>query len=298
MTLQPGMTSVRQGVSVVGGLKCRAWRGLVADLWQAECAPGARGHYVSPHPRMFIVLDRAGGDFETRLRPDAPGRRSGQGALSYIPAGVPVWGRSEGTLSIRHLDIHFDAEQLAERLATRLDPGLLAEPRIMFADERMLTLARLIAEECAAPQPRHDLYGEGLAIALLISLFALEPPEPRRHTPLAGWQLRRVTDYITANCARSIRLQELAELVGLSQSYFSHAFKAATGLPPHQWQMQARVRRGQDLLVRGDRPLSSIAAETGFSDQAHFTRVFRRFVGVTPAAWQREHRTVRPVPER
>ena len=96
-----------------------------------------------------------------------------------------------------------------------------------------------------------------------------------------------MTDYITEHAAGTIRLQDLAELVGMSQSHFSHAFKASTGLPPHQWQLKARIERGQRLLASSERPLTEIAADAGFSDQAHFTRVFRRMVGETPAAWRR-----------
>ncbi len=43
------------------------------------------------------------------------------------------------------------------------------------------------------------------------------------------------------------------------------------------------------MLLRSDAPLTSIAAETGFADQAHFTRVFRKAVGTTPALWKKSH---------
>lgn len=86
---------------------------------------------------------------------------------------------------------------------------------------------------------------------------------------------------------RNIRLEELASLIGLSQSHFSHAFKASTGIAPHQWQVNARLRRAKQLLLQGDQPLTEIAVETGFSDQAHFTRVFRKNFGTTPAHWQK-----------
>lgn len=294
MTFQPRMRSVRDGITVLDELKWRAWNGVVADLWHAECATGASGEYVSEHPRLFIVLDKLGGDFTTRLEPNGPALPSPRkpGSLSYFPAKMPVWGRTERKLRIRHLDLHFDAGEINERLGEQLDPAKLAEPRVMLTDERLLSLARLIAAECAEPDARHDLYGDGLTLALLIDLFDLRRKPERRRTPLASWQLRRVTDYIEANCAGSIRLQELARLVDLSQSYFSHAFKASTGLPPHQWQLQARVRKGQDLLLRGDRSLTEVAVEAGFSDQAHFTRVFRRIVGDTPAAWRRSRQSI------
>ena len=60
MSFQPQMKSVRQGVTVVDALKCRAFNGVIADLWRAQCEPGARGEYISPYPRLFIVLDKAG----------------------------------------------------------------------------------------------------------------------------------------------------------------------------------------------------------------------------------------------
>jgi len=289
MGFQPRMHSVREGIGVIGALKYRVWNGVVADLWQAECQAGATGEYVSEHPRLFVVLDKVGGNFETRLSPSEPGvsSRGRAHSISFMPAGVPVWGRTQQRMRIRHLDLHFDAAKVSERLGEALSPDLLMQPRIMFSNERIQTLARLIAGECAEPHARHDLYGDGLVLAVLIDLFGVRSSAPRRRTPLTSWQLKAATDYIVEHAAGTIRLQDLAELVGMSQSHFSHAFKASTGVPPHQWQMKARIERGQRLLAAGDRPLTEVAAEAGFSDQAHFTRVFRRMVGETPAAWRR-----------
>jgi len=122
---------------------------------------------------------------------------------------------------------------------------------------------------------------------LLIAVMRLEQGTDRKRSKLATWQLRRVIDFIEGNCLRAIRLEELAQLCGLSQSYFSHAFKASTGLPPHRWQMRARIARVKEMLAAGDLSLTMIAAETGFSDPAHFARVFRREVGTSPSSWRR-----------
>jgi AraC family transcriptional regulator len=295
MTFQPCMTSIRDGVKVVEELKWRSWNGVVADLWHAHCAPGARGQYVSEHPRLFIVLAAEGGPFETRLTPTGsalPGC-GGSGSLNYIPAHTPLWGKVQKPMRLRHLDLHFDPNEVGERLAEGFEPDVLAQPRLRFTDDRLFSLANLIAQECAGPDARHDLYGDSLTLALLIDVFGIGRRQPHRRTPLSPWQLQRVTDYIEERCSGAIRLQDLAAMVGLSQSYFSHAFKASTGVPPHQWQIQARVRKGQEMLRAGDRALTEVAVEAGFSDQAHFTRVFRRIVGETPAAWQRAMRGFR-----
>jgi AraC-like DNA-binding protein len=287
------MISIREGVSVIGQLKHRSWSGVVADLWDAQLDRGAHGEYLSPFPRLFILLDQKGGDFEMRLTPDAvlPDQRTRSPSLSFIPAGLRLWARSEQATRIRHLDLHFDPDRLSERLGEELDQDRLANPQFMVTDERILSLGRLIADECANPGLHSDLYGDALTLALLIDLMELGRKKERKRTPLTSWQLRRVTSFIEENCARSIRLQELAELIDLSQSYFSHAFKASTGVPPHQWQINARVRRVQERLLLGDAPIPAIAADAGFADQAHLTRIFRRIVGATPAAWQRARRT-------
>ena len=153
--------------------------------------------------------------------------------------------------------------------------------------------AQLLAEECTTDEPHCQLYGENLSMALLLALSRLETSNCRsiKHGHLAPWQLRRVTEYFSAHLDEDIPLQTLSDLVKLSRSYFSRAFKMTTGLAPHQWLLQARVARSKQLLLQNDLPLVKIAIAVGFADQAHFTRTFRREVGESPGAWQRARRS-------
>ncbi|NTG47988.1 helix-turn-helix transcriptional regulator [Agrobacterium rhizogenes] len=287
---QPRMQNRIGGFSVVGGVHRRQWNGIVADVWNVNCAARAGGYYVAEDPRLFILLDQRGsGTNGVRLSPRAQSRSQDYDheRMSYIPAGMELWADLAGIDFVRHLDIHFDADIIGQRLMEDIDPSRLDNPRLHFSDPRLMALAELIATECENPEPLHDLYGDGLTLSLLINVLQLRGPQPRRRSELATWQLRRAVDYIEANCLRTIRLEELASLTGLSQSHFSHAFKASTGLPPHQWQTRARLERAKQLLLKGDTPLTNVAVETGFADQAHFTRVFRKNVGTTPASWKR-----------
>ncbi|AYG62682.1 helix-turn-helix domain-containing protein [Rhizobium jaguaris] len=290
MTFQPRMQNRIGGFSVIGGVHRRRWNGIVADVWNVNCAARAGGYYVADDPRLFILLDQRGsGTSSVRLSPRLQSRQQEleHERISYIPAGMELWADLDGIDFVRHLDIHFDAEVIGQRLMEDLDQTRLDSPRLHFSDPRLMALAELIAAECENPEPLHDLYGDGLTLSLLINVLQLRGSQPRRRSELASWQLRRAVGYIEENCLRNIRLEELASLTGLSQSHFSHAFKASTGLPPHQWQTKARLERAKQLLLKGDTPLTNIAVETGFADQAHFTRVFRKNVGITPANWKR-----------
>lgn len=291
MTFQPRMDNDISGFSVVGDLKRRSWNGIVADVWSVDCAPLAGGRYVSADPRLFVVLEARGGrNCNIRLSPGDAGtvQDYSRQAISYIPADMELWAEALDIEFVRHLDLHFNIDIIGNRLKEDLDARPLSTPRLMFSDPRILALSQLIATECANPQPLHDLYGDGLTVALFIDLMQLAPPPPpRRRGQLASWQLRRATGHIEEHCLRNIRLEELAALTGLSQSYFSHAFKASTGMAPHQWQMKARIERAKQMMLSADLPLTGVATETGFSDQAHFTRVFRKTVGTTPANWKK-----------
>jgi transcriptional regulator GlxA family with amidase domain len=118
-------------------------------------------------------------------------------------------------------------------------------------------------------------------------LPALPENFPDRPGTLAPWQLRRVIDYLESHLPQRVELETLAALINLSQAHFSRAFKASTGLAPYQWQLYARIRRAQTMLLYSEAPLSEIAVATGFADAVHFGRTFRKLSGLTPGIWRR-----------
>ncbi|AWK88411.1 AraC family transcriptional regulator [Azospirillum thermophilum] len=285
------MQSRTEGITVLGDLQWRAWNGMIADVWTVACDGQARGEYVSQAPRLVVVLDQVGeGGLHVM---SSPGRGEGHRVsrrepLSFVPAGLRVWSRTENLRRLTHLDLHFDMPVLAGRFLEGLDAAAMDRPRLRFSDDRLLSLARLIAVECRTAGTLQDLYGESLMAALLVGLLQGQAPADRKRGQLPPRQLRRVIDYIEEHCGRVVRLQELADLTGLSATHFCSAFKASTGLPPHKWQMRARIERAKTLLVTTETTLAAVAVTAGFSDQAHLTRVFRQIVGMTPAAWLRE----------
>jgi AraC family transcriptional regulator len=283
----PRMESRISGITVLGDLRWKAWPGLIADLWDVYCTREAKGEYISRAPRLFVLLEiEAGASIDlmrspageplATLRPAHP--------LCYIPAGMPIWSRLNAGGRLRHLDIHFDLDTLPGSINAGWDT-----PRLTFSDQRLTGLAQLFALECDQKRTAHPAYEQGLVAALLAAMDTGEERETQRNR-LTDHQLRRLARFVEDNCARNIRLKEMADLVGLSPSYFSQMFKATTGLPPHRWQLRKRVERVQSMLSAGGLSLTEIAVDTGFSDQAHLTRVFQRFTGSTPAAWQRKHR--------
>jgi AraC-like DNA-binding protein len=75
-------------------------------------------------------------------------------------------------------------------------------------------------------------------------------------------------------------------MTGMSRYAFIRAFRAATGMSPHAYQLNLRINAARRLLRHG-RAHTSVALDLGFADQAHFQRAFKERVAMTPGAYRR-----------
>jgi AraC-like DNA-binding protein len=85
----------------------------------------------------------------------------------------------------------------------------------------------------------------------------------------------------------STGLGSWAETNGLSREELSRGFMAAYGTPPSVLRAELRTRDAWLRIMHGSESLASVAAQTGFADQAHMTRWVHRVTGAPPAAWRR-----------
>jgi AraC family transcriptional regulator len=110
---------------------------------------------------------------------------------------------------------------------------------------------------------------------------------PFRPGGLAAWQAKRTVAYIEANLGSKIAIGAMADLVALSTSQFSRAFKQSLGSRPKVYVGLRRVERAKLMMTSTSERLADIALACGFADQSHFNRYFRRVVGMSPRRWRR-----------
>jgi AraC-like DNA-binding protein len=102
--------------------------------------------------------------------------------------------------------------------------------------------------------------------------------------------------YIDDHLDQPLRVRELAARAGLSPFQFDQRIRALFGLSAGQYLSRLRIGRACDRLKYTDAPLSELALECGYADQAAFTRQFHKSVGLTPSAYRMA--TARPVRRR
>jgi AraC-like DNA-binding protein len=79
-----------------------------------------------------------------------------------------------------------------------------------------------------------------------------------------------------------LRIAELADHVGMSESSLHHHFKALTGLTPMQYQKQLRLYEARRLIEIERRTIGSAAFAVGYQSRSQFTREYSRLYGTSP----------------
>lgn len=158
--------------------------------------------------------------------------------------------------------------------------GVLQDPELA----QVVRATHLLLENPGAP-----LLARQAQLLAMLALWIGRHADGARALPAPGREPRAVAlarEYLDAHCAEDVRLADLARLANLSEFHFLRSFTAAVGLPPHAYQLGARVRLVRELLA-GPMRLADIAAEAGFTDQAHMTHVLRRHTGLTPGRYRK-----------
>ena len=102
--------------------------------------------------------------------------------------------------------------------------------------------------------------------------------------------IQKAIDYINTNYMNKIALQDIADHVFLSSTYFAKVFKDETGQTPVGFLTMVRIEAGKKLLRNPEVNISDIPGLVGFGDQSYFTRVFRKTERQTPADYRKRSR--------
>lgn len=81
-----------------------------------------------------------------------------------------------------------------------------------------------------------------------------------------------------------VRVEELAQQIGLSQSALERRFRRRVGVSPRQFTSLVRLHHVLRLHTTGI-DLTTLAHTAGYYDQSHFIKDFKRFTGFAPGSF-------------
>jgi len=267
------------------------WKGLQAVRYRDSSGSEfsgegtSRTHAVVLHVRPPEKMDLRYEGVKRNVPPPA-------GSMAVVPAGSSLVVRWQGSIDALHVLLE---PSLVARVAAEsfeFDPSRTVMPPLFGLNVPELRRAMLAVDaELRAGGVGGPLMVEALARLLAVHLIRHTTGAHRLPASADGVlprrKLRTVVEYIMENLGGSLTLEQMAAVVHLSPYHFARQFKAATGLPPHQFVIARRVERAQHLLrANGEIGLVEVALRVGFSDQSKFSFHFRRIVGVTPGQFR------------
>jgi AraC-like DNA-binding protein len=255
-----------------------------------HCGTEATVQWSSPRPEVSLmwVRDKSRNTRITMAGCSGDNIAPGRANFWFFPEGVDAQGQVTGKGAYDCAGVFIEPSFLPSSVKQAL-----AEPMVGFAHDGLGRAFEELADELIEPDEVLPLFTDGWAMRALAYVARASKGsqvQANSGSGLAPWQLRRAQEMFRADLSENLSLSNVAKACRLSASHFARAFKASTGMPPHQWVLRARIETARGLLVSSSTPLVEIADICGFADQSHFSRVFGRTIGSSPGAFRREHR--------
>lgn len=208
-------------------------------------------------------------------------RVSRMGAWYFRPANE-VQQHCVQPTPIRSLCVEFDPVQLRLGNLPKVEQILDSPPALMLSEKVMVELMR--GDEAS------DLLLTAYALQTIGLLLREGRPIATLEIPM--W-LVDVREMIHERFSDRLKLEDIAQDVGVHPAHLSRTFRSAFGMPFTEYLLQVRVAWAHEALRTSNMKVAQIAAEAGFSDHAHLTRVFRSRYGMAPGEFRQscEHST-------
>ncbi len=136
-------------------------------------------------------------------------------------------------------------------------------------------------------QPALDIY------EILLELLKNESSENMRRGKNTKQEWEYMLDvYIDAHIGEEISNQQMAQVCGLSLSYFSKQFKKVCRVTPQEYVMNRRITKAKYLLTQTKLPIEQVAERLCFCNASHLVRRFKEQEGITPAKYRKYYSVV------
>jgi len=230
-----------------------------------------------------------------------------QGSKEVLLAGES-YRMQPGQFLLVSVDVPVDARVLEATASTpyvgltiSLDPRVVGE---LLADGTDVSSTGPSERGLAVmPVERHLLDAVTRLVALLDAPRDIRPLSPLvlreiTHRVLAGpqglrlrqialagapaYRIARAVRWLKDHFAAPLRIESLAEQVGLSTSSFHLHFKNVTAMTPLQYQKRMRLQEARSLMLAEKLDAAEAASRVGYESPSQFSREYRRMFGAPP----------------
>lgn len=105
-------------------------------------------------------------------------------------------------------------------------------------------------------------------------------------------RIKMVNQYLYENLMNPIRIDDVARIVSMTPSAFSHFFKKRTQRSFSDYLTDLRIGYAARMLIETEKNISEICFESGFNNISNFNRSFRTKKGCTPSEFRSQQKLI------
>ena len=208
-------------------------------------------------------------------------------------AEIPVHARiTQATKEAPYLClvIHIDPKKLAELISRVFSNGIPktaeAQPIYIGMSNQKIVNSAIRLMEILIQQEDSDLLAPLMIDEILIRLLRSPSGPAIAQLGISDsnvYKVSKAISWLKDNYSQSVKVDQLAEQVGMSASSFHSYFKKVTTMSPLQFQKTLRLHQARNLITLKRMDVSSASYEVGYSSLSQFSREYTREFGIAPS---------------
>ncbi len=222
------------------------------------------------------------------------------GIITIIPENIPHETRSynDGICKWEYLFIDIDGfirnemqfkRMLPEEVIKRINnQGYV----IQWTQNKALTsIVRNIIEEYREKKPYYKDAVKGYLRAFVVELLRINEDMSSSLTleeKRLNSYIEKSVNYISEHYAEDIKMLDVADECGLSESHFRRIFEESMSMKPLDYLNMIRIDKACELIQNKDYAMEEVGFRVGYQTPSTFNRNFKKLTGKTPYQWKKE----------
>ena len=145
--------------------------------------------------------------------------------------------------------------------------------------DRLELVAKLAFDADSADMP--DSFFEGAALMLAAIINAQKGDER-----LGNKYVDMAKRYIDRNYASPIKVEDIAEEIGVDRKYLRNLFFKYLGVSTKDYLTALRIEKAKSLLDESLLSINEVSSAVGYTDALGFSKIFKKHVGVSPSEYR------------
>ena len=217
--------------------------------------------------------------------------RYGDGMFTVIPANVPHTTISDPGNICKWEFLFIDSDKfIKNEMAGGMDPDIIiknvnSRGTLKTAENHPVTadVIRSIIRECRQQPLFYEESLKGYLYTFFIEVMRLNEERQRRSSrqPVNKY-IKDAIEFVKAHYTEDLRISEMAESCGLSESHFRRLFEETMSMKPADYLNMVRIESACELLRQTDMTIEQICYKVGYPISSTFNRNFKNIIGTTP----------------